>query len=80
MCQKNLLKSFFVLLNHPAPLQKPLVLRVLKSTPQTMDLFEKNRNFTFLSAADVKTLGVEPPSQLKAYLLPIQIPREWFLH
>jgi hypothetical protein len=80
MCQKNILKSFFVLLNHPPPLQKPLVLRVLRSTPQTLSLFEKSRNTLFLSPSDVKSLGIQPPSELKAYLVPIQIPRDWFLH
>ncbi len=81
MCQKtNTMKSFFLLLHHPPPLQKPLVLRVLKSTPHTLTLYEKSRNTVFLSPSDIQSLGVEPPIHKNAYLIPFQIPRDWFIH
>jgi hypothetical protein len=81
MCQKlNSTKRFFVLLNHPAPLQKPLLLRVLRNTPEAIQAYEQTRNTFFLSKPQISTLGVEPPPECKAYLLPVDIPRDWLLH
>jgi len=81
MCQKtNTLKHFFVLLNHPVPLQKPLVMGILKQTPLTTSIFETSRNTVFLSETQLKELGFQPPTVHQAYLLPIQIPRDWFIH
>lgn len=80
MCTKqNLLKHFFVVVNHPAPLRRPLVLGVVKQTPHTKSLFEKCRN-TVLSKQEVEDLGFKPPSVQNSYLLPIEVPRDWFLH
>ena len=81
MCQKtNVMKHFFVLLNHPAPLQKPLVLGVFRHTQHTNTLYENCRNSTFLNEKQIETLGVQSNKFQKAYLLPIQIPRDWFIH
>lgn len=81
MCQKaNTIKHFFVLLNHPSPLQKPLVMGVLNQTYFTKNLYDLQRNTTFLTAAQIKDLGFKVPQENKAYLLPIQIPRDWFIH
>lgn len=81
MCQKtNITKSFFVLLNHPPPLRKPLVMGVLKQTPLTKNLYDVTRNTVFLSEKDIKELGYNPPKVHQAYLLPVEIPRDWFLH
>lgn len=74
------MKRFFVLLNHPNPLHKPYVLRVLQSTPVAERLFETSRNTIFLTKQEVESLGVTPPSSLEAYLLQLQIPRDWFIH
>jgi hypothetical protein len=80
MCNKqNLLKHFFVVVNHPAPLQRPLVLGVIKQTPYTKGLFEKCRNGT-LTKKEVEDLGIKAPPAVYPYLLDIQIPRDWFLH
>lgn len=81
MCQKrNTLKQFFVLLNHPAPLQKPLVMGVLKQTPMSLSIYETSRNTVFLTEKQIMDLGHTPPTLHQAYLLPIEIPRDWFLH
>jgi hypothetical protein len=81
MCQKtNTIKRFFVLLNHPPPLQKPLVLGVLKHTFDTETIFEQARNTTFLTESQIRKLGYQVPLENKAYLLPIDIPRDWFIH
>ena len=81
MCQKtNALKHFFVLLNHPAPLQKPLVMGVLKETSTVVSIYEVSRNTIFLTETQIKELGYQPPKVHQSYLLPIQIPRDWFIH
>jgi len=81
MCQKlNLTKRFFVLLNHPAPLQKAIPIGLVKNTPTAQSLYELSRNSLFLSDKQVKELGVNPPKALQAYLIPIDIPRDWFIH
>ena len=74
------MKRFFVLLNHPAPLQKPLVMGVLKSTHFAEQHYDRSRNTTFLTKAQVKDLGYQPPQEHNVYLLPIEIPRDWFIH
>ncbi len=81
MCQKiNVTKRFFVLLNHPFPLQKAIPLGVVKNTATSQCLYELSRNSLFLSENQIKELGFEPPKALQAYLVPIEIPRDWFLH
>lgn len=81
MCNKShMTKRFFVLLHHPFPLQKALVLGVVKNTEQSQAIFEATRNPTYLTAQQIKCLGVKPPSTPETYMVPIQIPRDWFLH
>lgn len=81
MCQKaNTMKHFFVVLNHPPPLTKPLVLGVVKKTFFTESIYDLTRNTTFLTTSQVKDLGFTAPIQNKAYLVPIEIPRDWFIH
>ena len=81
MCNKSkITKHFFVLVNHPFPLQKPYVMGVVKPTILTTQLFERTRNSVFLDKKEVESLGYKAPSSLSAYLLPIEIPKDWFLH
>jgi hypothetical protein len=81
MCQKtNSTKRFFVLLNHPAPLQRPLVLGVVKPTPLVSSIYETTRNTIFLNEKQIQELGYQAPNVNQAYMLPIDIPRDWFLH
>ena len=80
MCNKqNLLKHFFVVVNHPPPLTRPLVLGVIKQTHHTNYLYEKCRNGS-LSKQEIEDLGLKGPSLVHSYMLPIDIPRDWFLH
>ncbi len=81
MCQKtNITKRFFLLLNHPPPLQKPLVMKVLKETPFTTTVYDQTRNTIFLSNKHLLELEIQPPKVHQAYMLPIDIPRDWFIH
>lgn len=81
MCNKShMTKRFFVLLNHPFPLQKALVLGVVKDTPQSQHIFEATRNPIYLTPHQIKCLGIKPSSTPETYMVPIQIPRDWFLH
>ena len=81
MCQKgNAIKRFFLVVNHPPPLQKAYVLGLVKSTIQTEDLFEQSRNTVYISRKEVQGLGIRAPFQTHAYLLPVEIPRDWFIH
>lgn len=81
MCQKSSIsKRFFVVLNHSASLQKPLVLGVLKPTPLVVSIYETSRNTFFLNEKQIQELGYPPPTVHQAYMLPIEIPRDWFLH
>lgn len=80
MCQTNIMKHFFVILYHPPPLQRALVMGVVKKTPQTQQIFEETRNTLFLRKDDIQTLGLKLPVHRHSYLVPIQIPRDWFIH
>jgi hypothetical protein len=80
MCQKNTLKRFFLLLSHPSPHQQPKVLSVLKDTPTTKNIFETARYSSCLSKRDVQALGKKAEATGKEYLIPIEIPRDWFIH
>ena len=81
MCQKtNIKKLFFVLLNQPFPLQRAVPLGVVKSTVKTQYLYDVSRNTSFLTEKQIKDLGFVPPKALQCYLVPIEIPRDWFLH
>lgn len=81
MCNKiNTLKHFFVVLNHPAPLQKPLLMGVLKQSPIASSIYEVSRNTTFLTEKQIQELGFQAPKIHQVYLLPIEIPRDWFIH
>lgn len=81
MCQKhNATKRFFLVVNHPPPLQKPFVLGLVKSTPYTERIFEQSRNTVFVQRNEIMSLGIVPPKYLHAYLLPVDVPRDWFLH
>jgi hypothetical protein len=81
MCQKiNSVKRFFVVLNHPAPLQRPLVLGIVKPSPLVVSIYDTTRNTIFLNDKQVKELGYPAPPVNQSYMLPIEIPRDWFLH
>lgn len=81
MCQKtNITKRFFVLVNQGHTFQSPQVLAVLKETPQVRHVFDTTKYSSYLMKRDVLLLGKTPPPMGKDYLLPIEIPRDWFLH
>lgn len=81
MCNKsNVTKRFFVLLNHPNALRKAIPMTVLKDAPHLQSLYESCRNTVFLTPSQVESLGIKPPNESNMYLVPIVIPREWFLH
>lgn len=81
MCQKqNTIKHFFVLLNQPITLQRAFPVGVVKKTAFTQSLYELSRNTTYLTENQIKDLGFQSPKALQAYLVPIEIPRDWFLH
>ena len=81
MCQKTkLTKHFFVLLNQPFPLQRAIPIGVVKNTPSTQYLYEVSKNNIFLTEKQIKDLGFQPPKAPQTYLVPIEIPRDWFLH
>jgi hypothetical protein len=83
MCQKtNLTKTFFVLLSHPLHTPKPLVLTVLQKKPHVEQIFQEAsaNGQTFLWPSQLKSLLANQPQGTRASLLPIQIPRDWFLH
>ncbi len=73
-------KHFFVVLTHPFPLQKALVLGVVKATPQAQALFEGSRNSVFLTPPQLQSLGLPQPQFKETYMVPIAIPRDWFIH
>ena len=80
MCIKANTKRFFVLLHHPPPLQKSLPLGVYKQTSLTKEMFESTRNQVFLNKTQLKELGIENHHFRNAYLVPIEIPQDWFIH
>lgn len=83
MCQKlNTTKRFFVLLNHPVAMKQPYVMTVLRDRPDVqtiMKQYEKNQQ-TFLVRTQTDALGIKSYPDMRTFLLPIDIPRDWFLH
>lgn len=78
MCQKGpSFKRFFVLLNHPLKLTKPVVMGVIKPRPGLEQIVSKPH--TYLTEAQIQTLGHTPSVEMRAFLVPIEIPREWVL-
>ena len=80
MCNKtNLTKRFFVLFHHPINAHKPIQLGLLKETPSTTMLYKPN-DLTFLLKQDVEQFGYKFPKGSRCYMVPIEVPRDWFLH
>lgn len=83
MCQKsNITKTFFVLLSHPLQSSRPTVITVLQKKPHVQEIMNQmNANGqTFLWPAQLQLLSKDHPRGTRASLLPIEIPRDWFLH
>lgn len=81
MCEKSkLVKRFFVVLNHPAALQKAIPMGVLRNSLSLQVIYERSRNTYFLSASEIQELGFQPPKESNVYLVPVDIPRDWLLH
>jgi len=80
MCNKtNLTKRFFVLFHHPMTAHKPIQLGLLKDTPLTQTLYKSN-DLSFLLKQDVEQFGYKFPLKSRCYMVPIEVPRDWFLH
>ena len=80
MCQKtSITKRFFVLVNIPIQTQKPLVMGVLRNQFMT-DVLWKQKRDGMLKETEVEALGYTPSVGMRAHLVPIEIPRDWFLH
>jgi hypothetical protein len=81
MCQKpNITKRFFLLIHHAHPTQQPQVLSVLKEGPFINQIHNQTQFSSCLRKQDVLSLGKTPVSTGKDYLIPVDIPRDWFLH
>jgi len=81
MCQKsNTLKHFFVVLNQPFPLQRPLVMVVVRNNQISREIYEQTRTSLMLNPKQIEKLGVKPAPLSSTYMVPIEIPRDWFLH
>lgn len=83
MCQKIYnTKQFFLLLNystHTHTLQ-PSVVGVLKDTHRVREILYKTKNDVFLVKRDMEALGYTHSMGMRPYIVPFEIPRDWFLH
>lgn len=78
MCVKGpSCKRFFVLLNHPLRLPKPVVMGVIKPRPGLEPILKGSQ--VYLSEKQVQQLGHTPSVEMRAFLVPIDIPKEWVL-
>lgn len=78
MCVKGpSCKRFFVLLNHPLKLTKPVVLGVIKPRLGFEPIVPPPQ--IYLTDKQVQSLGYTPSVEMRAFLVPIDIPREWVL-
>lgn len=81
MCQKtNITKRFFLLVHHAHPHQQPSIVSVMKETPFVKQIYNETKFSPWLQKRDLYTLGQSPSTQGKEYLIPVDIPRDWFLH
>lgn len=81
MCQKIYkTKQFFLLLNHSAHTLQPTVVGVLKDTHKVREIVYKTKNDVFLLKRDVEALGYTHSAGMRPYIVPFEIPRDWFLH
>jgi hypothetical protein len=81
MCQKIYnTKQFFLLLNHSVHTLQPSVVGVLKDTNRVREIAYKTKNDVFLLKRDVEALGYTHSVGMRPYIIPFEIPRDWFLH
>jgi len=58
----------------------PIVLGVKKNTPYIQSIYEANQNTTFISKKDIENLGFSSSSDPKVKIIPMDVPRTFFLN
>lgn len=79
MCQKNLLRRIFILVNMPKHTVQPQVLGLLRENPMLQKKYLEMQDQTtgFLEPHDLKRWGITPPSDAQVRLMPVTLP--WFI-
>ncbi len=81
MCNKtNVTKRFFLLLHHPHHFQKPTILHIFPNQMFVQQIVKESKEQTFLTKKQSEILNISPSVGARSYFLPIEIPRDWFLH
>lgn len=83
MCQKiNTMKRFFLLMSHPPHNQIPHVVDVFPQRYFVQEVVAETvkNNQSFLTKDQIVRLGVLPSPNPRAFIIPIDIPRDWFIH
>jgi len=80
MCVKNnIMVRFFAIVNMSKN-TAPIVLGVKKNTPYIQSIYEANQNTTFISKKDIENLGFSSSSDPKVKIIPMDVPRTFFLN
>ena len=80
MCQKtNTTKRFFLLLHHPV-YHKPNILRVFPDRLPIQNIIQESVYQDYLTKEQIERLKVPYTHNLRGFFLPINIPRDWFIH
>ena len=80
MCVKNnIMVRFFAIVNMSKN-TAPIVLGVKKHTPYIQSIYEANQNTAFISKKDIENLGFSSSSDPKVKIIPMDVPRTFFLN
>ena len=80
MCVKNnIMVRFFAIVNMSKN-TAPTVLGVKKYTPYIQSIYEANQNTSFISKKDIENLGFSSSSDPMVKIIPMDVPRTFFLN
>ncbi len=81
MCNKsNVTKRFFLVVHQPTPYLKPTILHVFPNQLPIAHLYKESNNQYFLTKEQAARMKLSSAVGTHSYIMPIDIPRDWFLH
>jgi hypothetical protein len=80
MCVKNnVMVRFFAIVNMSNTIA-PIVLGIKKNTPYIESIYEANKNSAFIKKKDIENLGFSSSSDPKVKIIPMDVPKSFFLN
>jgi hypothetical protein len=80
MCVKeNMVVRLFAIINVTKN-TAPIILGVKKYSPYVASIYEANKTTTYISKKDIENLGFSSSSDPKVQIIPMDVPRTFFLN